>query len=54
MPAQQFIHEVDGPEDPMKDQKENRVVIVPTDHHGIDAQEKIEQTGASHVKVFRL
>jgi hypothetical protein len=41
MPAQQFIHKIDGPEDPVQDQKEDRVVVVPADHHGINAEKKI-------------
>ena len=49
MPAQQFIHEVDGPEDPVQDQEKNGMVVMPADHHGINAQEKIENTLISHV-----
>jgi hypothetical protein len=39
--GQQFIHQVDGPENPVKYQKENGMIVVPADHHGINAQEKI-------------
>jgi hypothetical protein len=41
MTGQQFIHQVDGPENPVKNQKENGMIVVPADHHGVDAQKKI-------------
>ena len=39
---EEFIDEVDGPEDIVDDQQEQGVVVVPADHEGIDAQDAVE------------
>ena len=39
---EEFVDEVDGPEDVVDDQQENGVIVVPADHEGIDAQDAVE------------
>jgi hypothetical protein len=47
MADQQFVDEVDGPEDIMDDQQDQRVVIKPTDHQRIEAEDEIDDAGVS-------
>jgi hypothetical protein len=44
MTYQQFINQVDRPEDEVDDEQDDVVVIIPTYHQGIDAQQTIEET----------
>jgi hypothetical protein len=46
---QQLIDQVDGPEDIVDKQQDPIVVIVPTDHECIEAEEEIDNTGGSAV-----
>ena len=39
---QQLVYEIDGPEDPMDEQQDPIVVIVPADHQRIEAKDEIE------------
>jgi hypothetical protein len=39
---QQFVDEVDGPENVMDQQQDPTVVIVPADHERIEAQDAVE------------
>ena len=38
MPGKQFIQEVNGPEDPVDDQPDYRMIVIPADHNRIKAQ----------------
>jgi hypothetical protein len=38
---QEFIDEIDGPEDVMDDQQDDRVVVVPADHQCIEAEDGV-------------
>jgi len=40
----QFINQIDGPEYIMNNKKKNRMIVMPTDHHGVDPQDKINNT----------
>jgi hypothetical protein len=51
---QQFVDEINGPEDPMDDQEEPTVVIVPTDHEGINTQDEIDDAGVSGVHTVKI
>jgi hypothetical protein len=42
---QQFIDQVDGPEDIVDEQQNPTVVIVPADHERIEAKEGIDDAG---------
>ena len=46
---QQFIDQVDGPEDPVDDQQNPVVIIVPADHQRVEAEEEIDDAGGSAV-----
>ena len=46
---QQLIDQVDGPENIMYKQQDPIVVIMPADHEGIEAEEKIYDAGCSVV-----
>jgi hypothetical protein len=46
---QQLIDQVDGPEDPVDDHQENRVVVMPTDQDGIYAQDAVDEAVMSVV-----
>ena len=49
MADQQFIDQVDGPEDPVDDQQNPVVIIVPADHQRVEAEEEIDDAGGSAV-----
>jgi hypothetical protein len=42
--SQQFIDQVDGPEDIVDEQQYPAMVIVPADHEGVQAEEEIDNT----------
>jgi hypothetical protein len=44
---EQLVDEVNGPEDPVDDQQDPIVVIVPTDHQRVEAEDEIEEAGVS-------
>jgi hypothetical protein len=46
---QQFVNQVDGPEDIVDKQQDPVVVIVPADHERIQAEEEIDNAGGSVV-----
>ena len=54
MADQQFVDEVDGPEDVVDDQQEPTVIIVPAYHQRIEAEEGIDDTGGPVVHDNRL
>lgn len=39
---QQLVYEINGPEDPMDEQQDPIVVIMPADHQRIEAKDEIE------------
>jgi hypothetical protein len=39
---QQFVDEVDGPEDPVDEQQEPIMVVMPTDHQRIETEDEID------------
>ena len=41
---QQLVYEIDGPEDPVDEQQDPIVVIVPADHQRIEAEDGIDDT----------
>ena len=44
---EEFVDEIDGPNDPVNDQEDPIVVVVPTDHQGVDTQDEINDAGVS-------
>jgi hypothetical protein len=46
---EEFVDEVNGPDDPVDDQEDPIVVVMPTDHQGVDAQDEIDDAGVSGV-----
>lgn len=42
VPDEQFIDKVYGPEYPGDDKNNNAVVIIPADHHGVNAQYEVK------------
>ena len=54
MTDQQFIDQIDGPEDIMNDQQEYRVVVMPADHEGIDSQNAVDNTGVPVVHTSNI
>ena len=51
---QQLINQVNGPEDVVDDQQEKRVVIIPTDHQGVDAEDAVDDAGVSVVHTSNI
>jgi hypothetical protein len=47
--GQQFIDQIDGPENVMDDQQNPVMVIMPADHERVQAEEEIDNTGRSAV-----
>lgn len=47
MADEQLVNEVDGPEDPVNEQQDPAMVIVPTDHQRVEAEDEIEDAGVS-------
>jgi hypothetical protein len=46
---QQFVDQVDGPEDIVDEQQNPAMVIVPADHERVQAKEEIDNTGGSAI-----
>lgn len=46
---QQFIDQVDGPEDIVDEQQDPAMVIVPADHERVQAEKEIDNAGGSAV-----
>jgi hypothetical protein len=44
---EEFVDEVDGPDDPMDDQQDPVVVVVPTDHQGVKTQDEVDDARIS-------
>jgi hypothetical protein len=44
---EELVYEVNGPDDPVDEKQYQAVVIMPTDHQGVDAQDKIDDAGIS-------
>jgi hypothetical protein len=42
VPHEQFVDQVDGPENIVPDQQQDGMVVIPTDHQGIESQDKID------------
>ena len=51
---QQLIDQVDGPEDPVDEQQDPTMIIVPTDHQGVEAEDEIEDAGVSGFHVVNI
>jgi hypothetical protein len=49
MADEKFVDEVDGPDDPVDEQEDPVVVVVPTDHQGVETQDEIDDAGISAV-----
>jgi hypothetical protein len=49
MADQELVNQVDGPEDIVDDQQEQRMVIIPTDHQGVDTQDTVDDARVSVV-----
>jgi hypothetical protein len=49
VPDQQFIDQVDGPEDIVDEQQDPAMVIVPADHERVQAEKEIDNAGGSAV-----
>jgi hypothetical protein len=47
--GQQFVQQVNGPEDIMNDEPEDGMVVIPAYHQGIQAQQEIDDAGISSV-----
>ena len=41
MPGQQFIYQIEWPEDIMNDEQDDGVVVIPTNHQRVDAEDEI-------------
>ena len=54
MAGQEFIDQVDGPEDIMDDQQEDRMIIMPAYEQGVDAQDAVEDARVPVVHVGML
>jgi hypothetical protein len=48
---EEFVDEVDGPEDIMDDHQEKGMVVVPADEDGVDAEDGVEYTGVAVVHI---
>ena len=51
MADQQLVDEVDGPEDPVDEQQEPTVVIMPTDHQRVEAEDEIDDARVTVVHI---
>jgi hypothetical protein len=51
---EEFIDEVDGPENVVNEQQEPIVVVVPADHQRVEAENAVKNTRAPVVHVGRL
>ena len=47
MANEEFVDEIDGPDDPMNEEEDPVVVVVPTDHQGVEAQDEIDDAGVA-------
>ena len=54
MADQEFINEVDGPENVVDQQQDPTVIVMPTDHQRIEAEDAIEDARVRVVHVGRL
>jgi hypothetical protein len=56
VPLQNFVHQVNGPEDVMNNQEQNGMVIMPADHQGINTEQKINNAAisATHKNIFNV
>jgi hypothetical protein len=45
MADEEFVDEIDGPDDPVNEEEDPVVVVVPTDHQGVEAQDEINEAG---------
>jgi len=56
MALQDFVHQVDGPENIMDNQVKNGMVIMPADQQGINTEQKINNATvfATHKTVFYI
>ena len=54
MADEQFINQINGPKYIVNNEQENRMIVMPAYHQGIDAQNKIYNTSIPffHVKYF--
>jgi len=51
---EEFVDQVDGPEDIMDDQQDQIVVVVPTDHQGVESQNAVEYAGVAVVHTLNI
>jgi hypothetical protein len=51
---QEFIDQVDGPEDIVDDQQDDRMVVVPADHEGVETQDAIDYAGIAVVHAANI
>ena len=54
MADEEFVNEVNGPENPMNKQQEPTVVVVPADHQRIEAENSIEDARVRIVHVGQV
>jgi hypothetical protein len=45
--GQELVDEIDGPEDPVNEQQDPIVIVIPTDHQRIEAEDEIDDAGVS-------
>jgi hypothetical protein len=50
---EQFVDQVNRPEDPVDQEQDPIVVIVPADHQGVEAQDEIDD-GVSAFHAFKI
>lgn len=51
---EELVDEVDGPEDPVDDKEDPVVVVVPTDHQGVEAQDEVDDAGIAAVHTANI
>ena len=54
VPYKEFVDQVDGPENIVDDQQDPIVVVVPTDHQRVEAENAVKNARAPVVHVGRL
>ena len=54
MADEEFVNKVDGPENVVDEQQDERMVIIPADHQRIEAENAVKNTRTPVVHVGRL
>jgi hypothetical protein len=54
MADEEFVDKIDRPDDPMDEQEDPVVVVVPADHQGIQAQEEVDDARIAAVHLVNI